>query len=305
MANVGRTVSNTVAKAPITFAMIEFAEPQDCTSRKSTWLNYGFKDVTPKFAAQSAVPTLDGSQATAGRQMIDSLKTVDADWYMLSGHQGAIYGRDYELFTTDGQPLRGDGSNSIDSIRVVNEEQNCGFFNESYHKAYWESVQRSSPTPNATKFPTQIANAIYVRTSPAAPAAVASFSQMNPLLDASHSGVKGIILSACNTLIYKSVRVAWNAAYPNAVIFGTVGRIATGTWVTNAIASCALTDESFWRNPQAVLDQSGNCEKLATQLMQGFPSSSQIGLQYKGTLYYCPHGKSPLTLAAGDSYHTP
>lgn len=285
--------------------MIELAEPQDCNSRKNTWLNYGFKDVTPTFGAQSTVPTLDGAQATAGRQMIDSLKTVDADWYMLSGHQGAIYGREYELFTTDGQPLRGDGSNSIDSIRVVNEEQNCGFFNESYHQAYWGSVQRSAPTPDTNKFSKQIANAIYLRTSPAAPTTVAAFSQMNPLLDASHSGVKGIIISACNTLIYKSVRIAWNAAYPNAVIIGTVGRIATGTWVTNAIASAAMTDESFWRNPQAILDGSGMCEKLATQLMQGFPSSSQIGLQYKGTLYYCPHGKSPLSQPASDSYAAP
>jgi hypothetical protein len=270
MAGVGRSVGNTIAKAPITFAMIELAEVPDCNSRKSTWVGYGFKDVTPEFGAQSTVPSLNGGKVTQGRKMLQEMASVNADWFMLSGHHGAIYGADYALLGGDTKV-------------IVNGEEFCGFFNESYHNGRWEHASRDSPDNKAD------ANEIYLRTTTAAPSSIASHKQDNPMVDraagASGPTPKGIILSACNTLIYKSARTFWNANFPNAVIIGPVSRIVSGTWVTNAIASAKMTNESFWRDPQSILDQAGMCDELEKQLTAGFPSTSKIGFLYKGTLF--------------------
>jgi hypothetical protein len=285
MAEIGRSVGNTIAQAPITFAMIELAESPDCNSRKSTWVGYGFKDVTPEFGTQSTVPSLNGSQVTQGRTMLQEMASIDADWFMLSGHHGALYKSDYARIS---------GGSTMDLEAIVNGEEFCGFFNESYHEGRWEHATRDDPD-STTNPPANLdmgklhANEIYLRTTDAAPSSIATHTQDNPLVDratgASAPTPKGIILSACNTLIYKSARTFWNANFPNAVIFGPVSRIVSGTWVTNAIASAQMTNESFWRDPQSVLDQAGMCEKLEKQLTAGFPSSSKIGFLYKGTLF--------------------
>lgn len=292
MAQVGRNVPNTVAKAPITFAMIELAESADCNARKSQWLNYAFKDVTPQFGSQSAVPSLDDSMAAQGRQMFKDMAGVSADWFMLSGHHGAIYSTDYDRFD--------DASGNVDVRSLVNGEEYCGFFNESYHKLFWEHATRTDPdakelsdslqnnnSPYLAKFNRFRDNAIYVRTTDAAPSSVMTQSQDNPFFDTTAwaPAPKGIILSACNTLSYLSVRKAWSGLFPKAVIIGPLDRIISGTWVTNAIAAAAMTTEAFWRDPQSILDQSGQCEELEKQLTANFPSSSKIGLIYKGTLY--------------------
>ncbi len=287
MANVGRTVPNTLAKTPITFAMIETADSQDCNDRKGLWLNYGFKDVTPTFGSRSTVPSLNDGQVASGRQMLSDMASINADWYMVSGHHGALYQSDYGRFTTDGQPLKADRSNQ-DAVRTANEEEYCGFFNEAYHLGRWEHSSRDAPDPSSppSSMATWNANAIYLRTTAAAPNDIAPFTQTNPLLDATHSGPKGIIISACNTLIYKSARSTWATAFPNAVIIGAVSRIASGTWITNAVAAAQMTNESFWRDPQSVLDQPGNCEQLQKQLAAGFPRSGIIGLVYKNKFYW-------------------
>jgi hypothetical protein len=287
MAEVGRSVDNTIAQAPITFAMIELAEVPDCNSRKSTWVGYGFKDVTPEFGAQSTVPSLNGGKVKQGRTMLQEMASIDADWFMISGHHGAIYASDYDLLS---------GGPKMDAEAIVNGEDFCGFFNESYHEGRWEHASRDDPDKKAD------ANEIYLRTTGAAPSSIANHTQNNPLADrasgASAPTPKGIILSACNTLIYKSARTFWNANFPNAVIFGPVSRIVSGTWVTNAIASAQMTTESFWRDPQSILDQAGMCEKLEKQLTAGFPKEdgSKIGFLYKGTLFI--PGKS---ISASDS----
>ena len=284
MANVGRTVPNTLGKTPITFAMIELADPQDCNDRKGTWLNYGFKDVTPTFGSQSTVPTLDGSSAAGGRQMLTALASVNADWYMVSGHHGVMFASDYGLFTTDGQPPKADRSN-LDTQKIMDQEQYCGFFNESYHSGRWEHASQDNPTPSSLTS-SQQANEIYIRTTPAASNDRAPFSQTNPLLDSTHTPPKGIIISACNTLIYRVARTTWSNAFPNAVIIGSVSRIVSGTWITNAIAAAQMTNESFWRDPQSILDQPGMCEQLTKQLQDNFPKTSVIGVIYKQKLYF-------------------
>jgi hypothetical protein len=289
MAEVGRTVPNTIGKAPITFAMIELAETPDCNARKSQWLRYGFKDVTPMFAGQSTVPSLDDSMTSQGRTMLTQMVDVMADWFMVSGHHGAIYSSDYNLYTTDGQPVADDDSN-LDWDNVYNSEQYCGFFNESYHISYWDYGSRDHHDPKPTTGGTvanAIANAIYLRTTDAAPASICSISQDNPLFDATSWAPepKGIILSACNCLAYKSARKTWGGYFPNAVIIGPTSRIVSGTWVTNAIAAAQMTDQNFWRNPQAILDQPGKCSELEKQLTANFPSDSQIGFIYKGKLF--------------------
>ena len=289
MAEVGRNVPNTIAKAPITFAMIETAVSADCNARKSGWLRYGFKDVTPLFGKQSTVPSLNDSMVGQGREMLKQLGAVNADWYMISGHHGAIYASEYNLFTTDGQPMAKDMSN-FNSLKCYNEEQYCGFFNENYHETYWDFASRtnhevrvSASSPLAAK----VANSVYLRTTEAAPSAISPVPQDNPVFDSTAAGPapKGIILSACNTLIYKKTRTKWSGYFPNSVIIGPFSRIVSGTWVSNAIGAAAMTNESFWRNPQSILDQPGKCEQLEKQLTAAFPSSAAIGVVYKGKIY--------------------
>lgn len=282
MAKVGRHIPNTIAKAPMTFAMIELAESADCNARKSQWLSYGFKDVTPVFSGQSSVPSLNGSVVAQGHQMLKQMVDVAADWYMVSGHHGALYESDYYRFLTpDGQR---------DDLAIVNDEEYCGFFNEAYHQGRWETATRSDPDSTAHP-PARIsdfhANEIYLRTTDSAPAAIAKHTQDNPIFDSTSWAPepKGIIISACNTLIYRSARKTWSEYFPNAVIIGTISRIVTGTWVTNAIASAKMTTEAFWRDPKSILDQPGMCAQLEQQLTDGFPRSSTIGFIYKGTLY--------------------
>jgi len=273
MAEVGRGVRNTIAKPPITFAMIELADSADCNARKSQWLGYGFKDVTPKFASRSTVPSLNGSMVPQGRDMLHDMVMTDADWYMVSGHQGALYSSDYAIYTTDGV---------LDVPRLYNDEEYCGFFNEAYHEGRWDHASRADPNSHAN------ANEIYLRaTVDEAPAPIANHKQDNPLFDltAWAPEPKGIILSACNTLAYTKTRIAWSGYFPNAVIFGTMARIVSGTWVTNAIASASMTNEQFWRDPKSVLDKPGACEELEKQLTAGFPKSSKIGFIYKKTIY--------------------
>jgi len=277
MAEVGRNVPNTIAKAPITFAMIELADSADCNARKSQWLSYGFKDVTPKFSARSTVPSLNGAMVAQGRGMLKDMASIAADWYMVSGHHGALYASDYGRFNTpDGR---------MDQRRITNEEEYCGFFNEAYHESYWEHAARDSH--DAAALPGTPADSIYLRTTDAAPADIASHDQDNPVFDATSAAPspKGIIISACNTLAYRSARKTWSGYFPQAVIIGPTGRIVTGTWVSNAIASAQMTNESFWRDPQSVLDQAGMCEQLEEQLTANFPKSSKIGFIYKTMLY--------------------
>jgi len=290
MAEVGRTVPNTIAKAPITFAMIELAETPDCNARKSQWLRYGFKDVTPMFAGQSTVPSLDDSMASQGRQMLQAMVGVSADWFMVSGHHGAIYNSDYNSYTTDGQPVDEKDYSNLDWNALYNGEEYCGFFNESYHASYWDNGSRAHHDPKDNlmgQMATQIANAIYLRTTDAAPDSIATHNQDNPLFDATTWAPepKGIILSACNTLAYRSARMKWAAYFPNAVIIGPTSCIAYGTWVSNAIAAAQMTDESFWRDPQSILDQPGMCQQLVKQLTANFPKDGEIGVLYKGKLY--------------------
>jgi hypothetical protein len=280
MAEVGRTVPNTIAKAPITFAMIETAVSADCNARKSGWLSYGFKDVTPMFAGQSTVPSLNGSMVAQGRQMLKAMVDVGADWYMISGHHGALYQSEYDSYTTDGQPCKADMSN-LNSDALHNEEKYCGFFNEAYHEGRWVGASRSSPDSHADS------NEIYLRTTDAAPDAIALHDQDNPVFDSTSlaPAPKGIILSACNCLAYQSARTTWNGYFPNAVIIGAFDRIVSGTWVSTAIAAAQMTDESFWRDPQSILDQPGMGVQLQQQLTANYPTSGNIAVIYKGNLY--------------------
>jgi hypothetical protein len=289
VAEVGRTVQNTIAKTPITFAMIETAVSADCNARKSQWMRYGFKDVTPVFGSRSAVPSINDSAVSQGREMLKKLATVSADWYMISGHHGAIYSTEYDRFTTDGQPPAEDNSNFPRErvAKLYNEEEYCGFFNEAYHETYWVKVTRSNPDLPSNLSASDSAKAakeVYLRTTDAAPDSMAKFSQDNPVF-ASTSAPKGIILSACNTLIYKSARKKWSGYFPNAVIIGPFSRIVSGTWVSNAVANAAMTNENFWRDPQSILDQPGMCEQLEQQLTAAFPSSGQIAVIYKQKIY--------------------
>jgi len=293
MFKIARRLPNTIAKPEITFAIIELADSADANSRRGVWQSYGFKDVTPKFASQGSVPSLNGANVASGRDMLSLMKSINADWYLISGHHGALYHSDYFRHLDD--------QGNTDELELINQQEYCGFFNEAYHEGRWEHSTRadpdathlSKPDPDSDKHHAQ---EIYLRTTPAAPADIAYHPQVNPLFDADPDAqaarpgrCKGIILSACNTTIYLAARKTWAAAFPNAAIIGNFTRIVSGTWTTNAIAGAAMTDENFWRDPQSVLDQEGNCEKLVLQMMRNFPGRDShygISLAYKGNFYF-------------------
>jgi hypothetical protein len=298
VAEVARTAPNTIAKPEITFAMIELADSADCNSRRSGWRNYGFKDITPMFSRKSSVPSMNGANISSGREMLQKTAAVNADWYMVSGHHGLLYGSDYDRYKKpDGKP---------DLVATFDNQEYCGFFNEAYHEGRWDHSTRDDPDDASTapKKPPEKpdqdrakhhADEIYLRTTGNAPDDIAKHVQVNPLIDGDGAVIfprmgrcKGIILSACNTLIYRATRIMWSTLFPNAVIIGNFARIASGTRTTNAIAGADMTDENFWRNPSAILDQDGMCEKLAIQMMKGFlggDGATGISLIYKNTFY--------------------
>jgi len=179
---------------------------------------------------------------------------------------------------------------NIDPMRVANEEQYCGFFNEAYHETYWDHGSRDDPTlaKVSPKWRNNMKDAVYLRTTEAAPPDIAVPPEDNPVIDTASwaPAPKGIILSACNALIYKSARTTWSQNFERSVIIGTVTRIASGTWVTRAIAGAAMTTEAFWRDPQSILDEDGKCTELEQQLNQNFHRKNPtLGVLYKGIYY--------------------
>lgn len=224
--------------------------------------------------------------------MLRDLASISADWYMISGHHGVIYRSEYGFFTSDGKPPKSDLSN-LDRERferLRNEAPYCGFFNESYHKLYWEEAGRDahSPKEDSPEAMRLHAQSIYLRTTEAAPASIAAVSQENPVVDGMKNGPppKGIIVSACNTLFYAHVRRMWSTRFPHAVVIGTATRIVSGTWVSNAIARATMTTEQFFRDPPSILDQPGKPQQLEVELNRHYRRDRPVvGVLYKRRFY--------------------
>ena len=293
---VRRRRANVLAKPKITFAMIELADPKDCNDRKRLWKRLKFQDITPEVAARAKVPSLNGRKTeTIGLNLIQGMKSVNAHWYLLSGHHGRLYSDDMNRF-----------KNSYD---YFSQQDYAGFFNNEYHHGRWIKLWRDPARIKQAadalanpdwrdankKMAKHFDYELYLTTTAEAPDSITGgqFDQVNPLLVSRmqprrSSKCLGIILSACNTLSFSAVRKYWQSNYPNSVIFGTFRTIGHGYQVTNAIARAKLTNAKFWRQPSDVLVDEGVREDLVMQIARKFPRSRRefgIGIIYDGKVY--------------------
>lgn len=242
----GSTGTPLAAVMPTTFSMLELSNINDCNKLRAYFMKKGFVDLSPKVNGQATV-SFNGSIAkSSGATFISQLQKLPADWLMLSGHHGILYGSDYDNYL--------DATGDIDTEKCYNNNDLAGFFNNDYHHSRWEHSSRTDPNAKTN------VNEIYCRTTKPASSTVAPFPQNNPYLPDNAADLaalkkkcKGIILSACNTLSYKSVRKYWVTNYPDAVIFGTLGKIPMGLYVVNSLASAPSTTREFWENPATFL----------------------------------------------------
>jgi hypothetical protein len=277
------------------FVMMELSDPRDCDSRRRVWRSkrhYGYLDVTPVFGERKRVPSL--FKKKSAKLMNDAIqcrsKMADtvADWYMLSGHHGRLYGADYDA--------------TLSATNWANSLEYAGFFNDDYHHGRWNGASRADPNwvPSAiytgkTKRSMMKHQKweIYLSTTKEPDPMVAPFTLDNPLLAKASRGkrqarAKGFILSACNTLTFSHTREAWDAYYPDAVFIGTFRTIAAGTQVTNAIKKTRLCNRAFWEDPSSVLSGPGKAADFAKQLASKFSRSRRgygLGIMYKKKVY--------------------
>lgn len=303
--HVRRRHINVVRKSPVTFAMIELSDPTDCNDRKRLWRRMGFKDITPGLAKKTKVPSLNGEKAVSiGKDLIKDMKSVNAHWYLLSGHHGRLYAKDIEGFANN--------------HNYYNNTDYAGFFNNDYHHGRWsfawrdaarlDEIERKLVDPverhKHKKLVAHFDNELYLNTTSKAPKPIARFKQDNPLLDDAIKAKRsnkclGIIISACNTLAFKEVRKFWQGYYPNSVFFGTFRTIGYGYQVTNAIARSSMTNTKFWRDPSSVLASQADCVRLAKQISMKFPRSRRdlgIGMMFKGKVYLPHYERGKVTI---------
>jgi hypothetical protein len=272
----GSKISSTVQG---TFTMLELSDIADCNALRAYLIKKGLKDLSPK-TKNSVTVSFNGAIALSnGADFISRLQNIPADWLVLSGHHGILYGSDYNLF---GDPT----NNRNDLINCYNNNKYAGFFNNEYHSGRWDNASRKSP--DTAKKPAEL----YCSTTDYAPASIAPFPQTNPYIPGNtlKTRCKGIILSACNSLSYKSVRSKWVQSFPNAVIFGTFARIPMGLYVIKALMTAPSTTKDFWLNPQSVLNASSDMpKKIAGEVFAiGSNWGISVGMIYNNKAYFGP-----------------
>jgi hypothetical protein len=280
----GSTGKVTVIIESASFTMFELSDSADCVKLKSYLVRKGFKDITPVQPGKTSTTSFKGSNAKGGKDIISKLQATPADWLILSGHHGILYASDYELF--------GDINVSANLENCLNNNKYAGFFNDDYHHGRWENATQLDPALNSTSqgLSQYYSREIFCSTTDPASPSIAPFDQQNPYLPgtALNTKCKGIILSACNTFSYRSVRKKWGDSFPDAVIFGTFARIPEGLRVANALASAPSTTKSFWIDPQAYLNSAPDKpEKFALEISKyGARQGVSLGMIYQKKAYF-------------------
>ncbi|MBN1756897.1 MAG: hypothetical protein JW863_01180 [Chitinispirillaceae bacterium] len=279
MPTPGATGSAIAITSTPAFTMLELSNIADCNALRRYLIKKGLTDLSPKTAGMNTVSFCGNTAKKYGAGFIGQLQKLPADWLVLSGHHGILYASDYGSFAVDP---------TVDPSDCYNNNKYAGFFNNDYHHGRWEQATRS--LPNTGKNDSEL----YCSTTEPASSGIAPFSQANPyiptdaaLLGALKTRCKGIILSACNTFSYRHVRKKWVKHFPNAVIFGTYGKIKMGLHVIQALMSAPSTTTDFWLNPQAVLDSSPDMpQKISKEVFkQGNKKGTDIGMIYKNVAY--------------------
>lgn len=281
----GTTIS-TVAQS--TFTMLELSDIADCNAIRPYLIKKGLKDLSPPVNGKATVSFNGKLAATNGTSFIDQIEKIHSDWFILSGHHGILYSSEYDKWPET-------SSDKEDYNRCFNENEYAGFFNNDYHDGHWDKASRSKPTAGGSQ------REIYCSTTSHAPALIAPFPQKNPfipadasLLSAHCAKCKGIILSACNTLVYRSVRMKLVSSFPNAVIFGTLSRIPRGLYVVKSLMAAPSTGKDFWNNPTAFLASKSDMPmKIAKEIVaQGKNYNIDLGMIYNNKIYMDDVGKT-------------
>jgi hypothetical protein len=270
---------NTVrAIAHPTFAVAEFFRSSDSDKMRARWLGWAFKDITPLWSADRRVHTFTTDRdvpqwPTFQQQLAD----VHADWYYLSGHHGRQFGREY---------MPGD-----DQIAHGNNQKEVGFFNERYHSGRWK---HNTPANPGLPQP----NEVYMSMS-TVPTSTPLGPQDNPLYLKGRPDCKGMILMACSTLRYKSVRTALMSAFPNAVIIGFLAQTPLGDEALGPIAQ--VCSRSFFIEPPTDADTLKRVVKDLNVAYRRFKPGT-LAIQQGSSLYKCNNDLSEVrVLGAGNA----
>lgn len=271
---VGALPIGTLNQKTLTVAFMEFLNNSDSNGMKSLMLKHGFTDISPLWGDQPTVPTFKSDPAVIARwpEFQQAMVYCEADWYYLSGHHGRQYAADY---TPD-----------LTIYEHANSQYITGFFNHDYHHGLWEHA--SVYDPHSHESPRDV----FMKTSLGA-----DFYEMektdNPLFVNVHSRCKGVMLIGCNTLIYKSARVAMSKYFPNALVIGLVSKENNSTRHILRVAN--KYGRKLFTNPESI-----DPAQLVQELNPRPAHVDNMGLIKDGVFHYVtPSG--PKQIAVGDN----
>lgn len=213
-----------------TFVVTEFLGTSDSYAWKRHMVELGLADVTPIHGRKHGVVTFNKLKDKDWRAyqdtMVRSSVASHADWHYISGHHAS------HIYAGDIDP---------DYQHVLDEHDDCGFFNESYHDSTWSGFAPAR-------------DAVYMRASRKTGA-----GPLGPH-DSPYRGTfpkaQGVIANACNTFRFRHTRMWLQETFPNAVIFGFWAKTPAGPQAvypfvgSKTIQGYYQGDKTFWREPK-------------------------------------------------------
>ncbi len=263
--------NRAVVVKPVTFAIVELGDPPDARAFRQSWRGWGFKDVTPLWGKQGVKSfALVRSNIARWPEFKEALRSVEADWYFLSGHHGRQFASDWQNPVHESEEQQ-----DLVKYRLANRQREAGFFNKAYNDGQFLHASRNAPDEG--KRP----NSVYMTTTSEAGTIAKEYE--NPLFDRVHPQCKGVLLSGCNTLFMRQVRIAFRRHFPNAVILGTWDKTKErGLAFSNPILK--VCGNGFFTNPPSTE------EKIVefVQKINRFHFAKQwgIGIQYRDSVWY-------------------
>jgi hypothetical protein len=250
--------NRVVVTKPITFLIIEMGSTADSNAFRNKWLSWGWEDVTPIYGKRKSVKAWPNAKGWT--EFKDACRSVEADWIFISGHHGRQYASDWRP--------PGDHRDDAVNFRSFNRQAEAGFFNNTYHHGQWDHASLAKPDEH------KLEGSIYLSTTASGKNTPETD---NPFYGAPHPATKGVILSACNTLIYKHTRLALRKYFPNAIMIGTWSKTKVGgTAFSNPVLKG--TDKQFFVSPPTDPAQIAHFTESIAKLH--FAKSMGIGLQH-------------------------
>lgn len=264
---------------PLKFVMAEFFDNDDANQVKKWWRKLGYQDITPHLPGvrEGVVSTFHNKAATAKWQDYQlAVSKLEPDWIFVGGHHGRQFQADWD---------QAGGQTWYD--HVMNQKE-VGFFNKWYHDRTWHKNFKDKNE----------AYEVYMSTARIPVGDLAGDD--NPFFLNVHTATKGVILIGCNSLAYPVARKAWAQAFPNALIFGMIGRV-TGKdgkpWVRPFLQEAGICGDSLFRNPPSEPDKLAEISYFTNRAL---PRDQHILRLQRGNLYceYSPEADLAKTIDA-------